>query len=256
MRNIKLIIAYDGTHYFGWQKTKMGPSVEGTLEQVLSKILQRPVTLQAASRTDAGVHADGQVVNFLTTDNVFPLEKLKAALNGLLPKDIVVLKAEDAATDFHPTLHAISKEYRYTVCYNQTQMPHRRYYSWHYPYPLDTDLIKQAIPLLVGQRDFSAFCNARKNSAYSDYVRRLRAITLNELPDNCLQFEIYGDSFLYKMVRNLVGTLVYVGCGKILVEDVKKIIASADRTKAGITAPAHGLFLHRIEYELKPNLRP
>lgn len=247
MKNIKLQIAYDGTEYLGWQKTKMGPSIEAALEEALQKILRHEVTLQAASRTDAGVHAAGQIVNFFTQKNL-PLEKLKHSLNCVLPRDIAVDMIEQARDTFHPTLDCIGKEYHYQLCYGQVQHPFQRFYSWHYPYPLDLQKIRETIPLLLGKHDFSAFCNAKKNSTYDHHIRDLETILLVEEPQDCLRFIIRGNNFLYKMVRNLIGTLVYAGCGKIEVKEVAKILSRKDRTQAGMTAPAHGLCLHRVLY--------
>lgn len=247
MHNIKLKLAYDGTNYLGWQKTKMGPSVEETLEDVLKRVLQHPITLQAASRTDAGVHANGQVVNFFTPKTV-SLDKLQYALNGLLPKDMAVKSLELASEDFHPTLSCKGKEYHYYACYGKIQLPIQRNYSWHYPYLLNVEMMKAAIPLMIGNRDFSAFCNTKKNSTYTHYTRYLESITIHELENECLRFEVRGNNFLYKMVRNIVGTLVYIGCGKIALADFPAILENADRTQAGMTAPALGLFLHQVNY--------
>lgn len=247
MRNLRLLIAYDGTAYLGWQKTKIGPSIEETIEKAFSQVLQHSVHMQAASRTDAGVHALGQVANFFTDKDV-PLDKLKYSVNCILPKDIAVKALEEAADVFHPTLDCKSKEYHYRVCYGKIQMPHQRAYEWHFPRKLDIAAIKEAIPMLTGEHDFSAFCNIRDADYYAHYRRFLQSIEVIEQPHDCLRFEIKGNNFLYKMVRNLVGTLAYVGCGKIPKEQVAGILSSQDRTRAGITAPAHGLCLHKIDY--------
>jgi tRNA pseudouridine38-40 synthase len=247
MRNIKLKIAYDGSAYCGWQKTQIGPSIEGTIESVLSRILQHPIKLQAASRTDAGVHAFGQIINFFT-DREITLDKLKYSLNCLLPRDIAVNGMEIAADDFHPTLDCKGKEYHYHVCYHKIQLPHERHYVWHYPYAVDLQKIRDTIPLLIGQKDFSSFCNARLIDPYPHYIRNLEAIELEEYSEGFMRFKIYGNNFLYKMVRNLVGTLVYVGVGKIKCEEISDILLAKDRTKAGLTAPAHGLCLFEVKY--------
>lgn len=248
MVNIRLLIAYDGTAYLGWQKTEMGPSIEGILEQTLSRILQEKIELQAASRTDAGVHAVGQVVNFISKKASLCLKQLQISLNSLLPKDISVLSVEEAQERFHPTLDCIGKEYHYCLCFGPAQIPHHRHFSWHYPHRLDIEMMRQAASLLVGEKDFGAFCNFKKNSTYTSFVRNLQAIEIIELPDQRIRFEIKGNNFLYKMVRNLVGTLVYVGCGKIASEAIPDIIASKDRPQAGVTAPALGLCLYKINY--------
>lgn len=248
MVNVKLTIAYDGTAYLGWQKTTMGPSVEEALESSLAVILQEKVALQAASRTDAGVHAVGQVVNFISNKAEISLQKFQLSLNSLLPKDISVLSADFMPVAFHPTLDCKSKEYHYQLCYSTAQLPHERHFAWHYPRALDIASMHEAARLLVGKRDFSTFCNFKKNSTYTDYVRDLHSIDVIDLPDQRLRFEIKGNNFLYKMVRNLVGTLVYVGCGKITLESIPDIVTSKERPQAGVTAPAHGLFLYKVYY--------
>lgn len=248
MRNIRLTIAYDGTNYFGWQKTHMGPSIESTLEKALFHILQEPIIVQAASRTDAGVHAKGQVVNILLSKAKPSLNQLWMSLNGLLPKDLVVLDVLQAADNFHPTLACISKEYHYSVCYGATQLPQLRLYSWHYSHSLDINKMRQAAAYLIGRHDFSAFCNFKKNSQYKHYERDVQAIDIIHSDEHQVRFKIIGNNFLYKMVRNLVGTLVYVGCGKIAVESLPAILSSKKRAQAGVTAPAHGLCLYQVNY--------
>lgn len=246
--NIKLIVAYDGTHYLGWQKTHTGPSIEETLNRVLEQILQEKISLQAASRTDAGVHAQGQVINFFSSKQSLDLNLLKHSLNSLLPKDIVIVETSQAQTSFHPTLDSSGKEYHYHVCYGSVQLPQQRFYSWHYPYPLDFDKIRLAIPLFIGVHDFSAFCNVKKNSSYEHYIREITSIHILESSDNIVMIKICGNSFLYKMVRNIVGTLIYVGSGKIQLEEIPNILQSRDRTLAGVTAPANGLTLFKVFY--------
>lgn len=162
MRNIKLIIAYEGTQYLGWQKTNAGPSIEETLERVLHQILQQDVFLQAAGRTDAGVHAVGQVVNFIASKEHLDFGRLQISLNALLPKDIVVLEATEEHPAFHPTLDCEGKEYRYYICYGTTQLPQHRRFSWHYHYPLDLDEMEQASQMLIGSHNFHLFAMPRK----------------------------------------------------------------------------------------------
>jgi len=248
MDNIRLTLAYEGTRFLGWQKTNTGLSVEGILEQVLAKILQHDISLQAASRTDAGVHAAAQVVNFFTSKENVRLDRLQLSLNKLLPKDIAVLSIEKIQSHFHPTLHCLGKEYHYELCYGTAQFPMHRHFSWHYPCSLDISAMTLAAALMEGEHNFSAFCNFRKNIAYKSYVRQIEFIRLIELPGQRLHFEIRGNSFLYKMVRNLVGTLVYVGCGKIHIQEIPALLSGGKRPQAGITAPAHGLCLFRVFY--------
>jgi tRNA pseudouridine38-40 synthase len=241
--NIKLIIAYEGTHYLGWQKTAMGPSIEEELEKVLAQILRHPVDLQAASRTDAGVHAEGQVVNFFTEVEI-PLERLQKSLNGLLPKDISVLKIELADESFHPTLDSRGKEYHYSICLRSTQLPFHRNFSWHFSYPINLEEMRKAAQHLKGRHDFSAFTNERQE----DNVREIFDILIEPSADR-LKIRVSGNNFLYKMVRNIVGTLLYIGCGKLSSEELPAILASRDRTRAGVTAPALGLILKEVYYD-------
>jgi tRNA pseudouridine38-40 synthase len=249
MRNIKLIIAYEGSKYLGWQKTSMGPNIEGVLESALKQLLQEEVPIQACSRTDAGVHAQGQVVNFLTRSAI-PLKGLGNGLNALLPKEIRVLSLEEMPLSFHPTLDALSKTYHYHVCTGPIQMPFVRHLSWHTPYLLDLVAMREAAQCLLGRHDFKALCNYRKGLRYEDYVREVLRLEITPLPDRRLRFEIEGSSFLYKMVRNIVGTLVYVGRGKLTVADVPLILTGKQRSAAGITAPSHGLTLAHIRYKI------
>lgn len=248
MKNIKLVMAYDGSAYLGWQKTNTGPSIEAALQAVLEKVLQEEISLQAASRTDAGVHAQGQVVNFFTSKIPVDLGRLQYSVNCLLPIDIVVRHIQEAPENFHPTLDCIGKEYRYTICNSTTQLPHHRLYSWHCPFELDLVSMQQALKYLMGTHDFSAFCNVRKNANYEHHVREVSEIAILELPQNQIEFLVKGHHFLYKMVRNIVGTLVYVGKGILTAESIPRILFEQDRTQAGITAPAHGLSLHHVYY--------
>ncbi len=242
MKNIKLILAYEGTRYLGWQKTAMGRSIEEELEKVLAQILRHPVALQAASRTDAGVHAKGQVINFFT-DVEISLDRLQKSLNSLLPGDISVLKIEEADPSFHPTLGSRGKEYRYSVCLGPAQLPFHRNFSWHFAYPVNVEEMKKAAALLKGRHDFSAFTNERQE----DNVREIFDIVI-EPEEEGLKIRVSGNNFLYKMVRNIVGTLLYVGCGKLSADEIPAILKSKDRTRAGVTAPAQGLVLNEVFY--------
>ena len=262
MKNIRLLVTYDGTHFFGWQKTAMGPSIEETLRAVLKQILQEPVKLQAASRTDRGVHAQRQVVNFMTEKD----PPLKISLNRLLPSSIKVLDVKVMPPTFHPTLDAKKKLYTYCICFGPTQLPFHRHFSWHVPYQLNLNEMQSAAAYLIGEHDFSAFCNMHSNMNYPHKRRTIESIELTNLfeqiaPTSCqsnsekfgqganrLQIAIRGDHFLYKMARNIVGTLVYVGRGKLIADAIPEILASKRRLEAGITAPAHGLTLKEIYF--------
>lgn len=244
MNNIKLIIAYDGSEYHGWQKTASGPSVEESLQTVLEQILQVPVTLQAASRTDRGVHAEKQVVNFHTGKTPPSL----ISLNKLLPSSITALEMEMMPPEFHPTLDAKGKLYTYCICMGPTQLPFYRHFSWHVHFPLNAEEMKKAAYYFIGEHDFSAFCNQRRHLSYPHKRRVIESIEFYLLDNKRLQIALRGNHFLYKMVRNIVGTLVYVGQGKLTVDEIPMIIASKKRVEAGITAPAHGLTLKEIYY--------
>ncbi|MBA3816015.1 MAG: tRNA pseudouridine(38-40) synthase TruA [Parachlamydiaceae bacterium] len=249
MRNIRLKIAYDGANYLGWQKTDAGPSIESTFENIFFKILQEYVYIQAASRTDAGVHARGQVINIRLPKARPSLIQLRMSLACLLPNDLAVLELSEAAENFHPTLDCISKEYHYSVCHGISQMPQLRFYSWHYAYPLDICKMKEAAKHLVGEHDFSTFCNFKSSAQYDNFIRNVKSIDIIDVGEQQIRFKVIGNNFLYKMVRNLVGTLVYVGCGKIPLESIPDILAKKDRTRAGVTAPAHGLCLYQVNYK-------
>jgi tRNA pseudouridine38-40 synthase len=246
VNNIKLIVAYLGTPFVGWQKTPLGPTIEQALENALGQILQHPIKLQAASRTDAGVHAQGQVVNF-TTSKPICVKTLQHSLNGMLPKEIAILSAELMPEEFHPTLSCVKKKYEYQICYGASQLPFHRHTSWHFPYPLHLEQMKIAAAHLKGSHDFSSFCNDR-TLWDRDPVCRIESIEIFEEPQQRLRMEITGDHFLYKMARNIAGTIAYVGCGKIDPGQIPAILASLDRTLAGITAPAHGLTLKQVYY--------
>lgn len=252
MQNIQLVIAYDGRNYLGWQKASIGPSIEEALEQVLQRVLQHPVKLQAASRTDAGVHARGQVVNFFSDLRSTDLNKLKNSLNRLLNNDIVILDIEKKDANFHPTLDCISKEYCYYICHGPIQMPHHQFYSWHYPHVLNINDIEAAAVHLKGTHDFMAFCNVRKKFSYKNYRRTIEEIDVIPIEKNRLYLRIKGPNFLYRMVRNIVGTLAFVGSQKLRPEEIPMILQSKSRVKAGMAAPAHGLFLNRVFY--MPNI--
>ena len=247
-KNIKLTIAYDGTNYLGWQKTITGPSIEESLQIVLERILQKAAPLQAASRTDAGVHAVGQVVNFFTEKNSLDLKRLRLALNGLLPKDIVVLSAEEAPHKFHPTLDCSGKTYTYFVGTNEVQFPEHRNFSWHCPHVLNIEAIKEAATHLIGTLDFAALCNELSTRDYTHTIRTVKSINITMFGKGRLRFEITGDHFLYKMARNITGLLIYVGNNKIDAKQVPSILLGRERKEAGITAPAHGLALEQVHY--------
>jgi len=243
--NVKLIVAYDGGAYLGWQRTPTGPSVQHTIEDALSLILREPIHVNGASRSDRGVHAKGQALNFYTH---FPFtSKTLWNLNKVLPKDITAHSFELMPLDFHSTLSVSSKIYLYHLTNALYQLPQNRFTEWHYPYPLDLALMQKACSLLIGTHDFEALTNQKNNETYDSHIRTIKNFEFLKNDDQFI-FTIEGDNFLYKMVRNLVGLIVYVGCGKLSLNDIPLILESKDRKKAGITAPAHGLFLDKVIY--------
>ncbi len=242
LSNVKCLLAYNGRNYFGFSTTNKQKSVERELQTALEKIFQHPVKIQAASRTDRGVHAEGQVINFTTTAPL-NLSKLHLSLRSLLPKDISPLELSIEEPNFHPTLDAKGKEYHYWVCNVPTQLPFHSPFSWHVYSPLDLPKMEFAARSLVGTKDFSALSNL----SYTNPIRTIRRIEL--FPEgNRLRFEVEGDNFLYKMVRNIIGTLIDIGTEKITLESFSTLLETKDRRFAGVTAPAHGLFLKRVFY--------
>ncbi len=239
----QLILSYDGTRYFGWQKTKTGPSIQETLEKALTDIGEIGPPPEAASRTDRGVHARGQSVAILLIKK-WDEKTLQKALNHSLPLDIRIVHVKAKAIDFHPTLEALEKEYHYDCCLTRVQQPIYRRYSWHVYQPVFLDKIEQGAKQLLGTHDFTAFTNAPKQNA----ICTLREISLSPLPEKRLRISISGDRFLYNMARNIVGTLLAIGHKKFSPEEISLILTSRDRKKAGMTAPAHGLVLHRVVY--------
>jgi tRNA pseudouridine38-40 synthase len=241
-RNLKMNIAYDGGRYLGWQDNGDGPSIEGELRRCLERVLQHKVTLQAASRTDRGVHAEGQVVNCFT-DHPLPCWRMVRGLNGLLPPDIRVQAIEEAPEDFHPTLDATGKVYHYRVATGAVQLPHHRHLSWHVPEPLDQTAMERAAEQLIGTHDFTTLSNRRKGES-SDRIRTVDSIEFEEWEGGIL-IAVRGENFLYKMVRNIVGLLVDIGRGKLDAEPAS-ILVQRNRPLAGVTAPSHGLTLYQV----------
>ena len=245
MKRIKLTIAYDGTHYCGWQIQPNGITIEEVLNKALTKMMGEEMTVIGASRTDSGVHAMGNVAVF-DTETTIPAEKIAVALNQKLPDDIVITKSEEVPLDFHPRYCDCSKTYEYHIINTRIPIPTKRLTNYFVSYVLDIDKMRQAASYLVGEHDFVSFCNVR-----TDVENTVRTITaLDILTDgNEITIRITGNGFLYNMVRIIVGTLIRVGRGFYEPEKVKEILEAKDRRAAGVTAPAHGLMLMEIKYE-------
>ena len=248
-RWLKLTVAYDGGAYAGWQIQPDKRTVQGVLEAALRQITQETLRVTAAGRTDAGVHALGQVVGLATETRLCNAD-LHRALNAVLPEDVAVLSVDDAAAGFHATHDATAKRYRYQIHNGRTPSVFDRHYSWHYPQPLDAAAMHAAGQALVGRHDFSSFETAGSERAHS--IRTIHALTVvrgaGDLTDR-VTIEVAGDGFLYNMVRTIVGTLVEVGMGARGVDWPADVLADCDRRRAGQTAPPQGLFLVTVSYE-------
>ena len=244
-RNIRLLIAYDGTQYQGWQRQKDTPTVQGVIEEILTRITQQPVSLVGAGRTDAGVHAWGQVANFRTHSEL-PLSKIEAALQAILPGDIVIRRVQEAEPDFQARFSARAKIYEYLIGRPSQVTPFTRSYIWFLREPFDIDLIKKGLFLLKGEKDFSSFQS--RGSEVSTPIRTLYQAVLLPSPWGGFKMRFKANGFLRHMVRNMVGTLIRVGLKKISLEEFEEIILSRDRSRAGEMAPAHGLYLRKVLY--------
>jgi tRNA pseudouridine38-40 synthase len=245
-QNFKLIIEYDGSAYHGWQRQKADRSVQGEIERAIEKMTGRPVTLFGSGRTDAGVHALGQVANFLC-DTRLTGSELQKGLNSLLPDDIVIRDCAPVAAKFHARYDVTAKTYHYRILNRPLPAAVGRQYLWHIRNPLAIGPMRSAAAVLLGTHDFKSFEGA--GSPRSHTVRTVIRAEFRKAPDGHLFFEIEADGFLRYMVRNLVGTLVEVGRGKFGPADVEKILLSKNRDLAGPTAPARGLFLVRVRYD-------
>ena len=267
-RWLKLIVAYDGTAYSGWQFQPDKPTIQGAIEATWQRLTQETLRVTAAGRTDAGVHALGQTVG-LVTDTRLTNEDLHRGMNALLPNDIAVVSVEDAPERFHATYDAVGKRYRYHIHNSRSPSVFKRHYAWHYPQLLNAEAMNRAGQGLTGRHDFSSFETA--GSERPDSIRTIHELTVvrwlhcDEFlkspltmppiggkpftePSDHIVIEVAGDGFLYNMVRTIVGTLVEVGVGKRDVTWPEEVLAACDRRKAGQTAPPQGLFLVDVHY--------
>ena len=245
MRTINLIIEYDGSNYLGWQIQPKGHTIQGVIQDRLKRLTGEPLQLIGSGRTDAGVHALGQVAHF-KTESRMDANTFQRALNSLLPEDIVIRRAEEVEADFHARRSAKSKIYEYRILNRSTPPAVDRQYVWHVPQKLNLDEMKKATRNLVGEHDFSAFRSVGSPTRSS--VRNILRADWKRGKRSVLRFEIEATGFLKQMVRAIVGTLVEVGRGKISAQEFKRILDSKDRKEAGPTAPAQGLFLKEVRY--------
>jgi len=245
MRNIKLLIQYDGTNYLGWQVQAQGPTVQGALEEKLALLTGEKVPLIGSGRTDSGVHALGQVANFKTKSQM-ETHTIQKALNSLLPSDIAVIGVEEVEEDFNARGSAKSKIYEYRILNREIRSVFHREYAWHIPQKLDIREMQKATRILIGEHDFSSFRSV--GTPTKTAIRKVFKAEWKRNKEGFLQFEIEATGFLKQMVRAIVGTLVEVGKSKITVEEFREILESKDRKNGGPTAPAHGLLLQEVKY--------
>lgn len=243
----KLTIAYDGTRYNGWQIQPNGTTIQGLVRDALKVVIKQTVPVIGSGRTDSGVHALGQVAHFETA-NSYDLDRLRLSLNGLLPDDIRIKSVSEVSDHFHAQYSATSKTYHYHLYFGKVDDPFTRPYHLKISQPVDLDLLYSAKEYFVGTHDFTSFANdPTGGSVAKDPVRTLKRLDIVPEPGG-VRLEFESNGFLYKMVRNITGTLLEVILKKRSIEDIPVIFAAKDRRRAGIAAPAHGLFLVKVEY--------
>ena len=245
MKRYRLKVAYDGTNYCGWQVQPNEVTIEGVLNETLSDLLNEDIEVVGASRTDSGVHSDGNYCIFDTETHI-PAPKIAYALNQRLPEDISIVKSDEVDEDWHPRYQNSMKTYQYTIINRDMPDPVRRLYTYFTYSKLDVDKMKEAAKYLVGEHDFAAFCST--GSQVENTVRTIESLEVTQNGDE-IAIIAKGNGFLYNMVRIIAGTLLEVGEGKLEPSDMEDIIASKDRGKAGKTAVARGLILVEIKYE-------
>lgn len=249
MKRIKLTVAYDGTDYCGWQIQKNGITVEEVLNRALSRLTGEEITVVGASRTDAGVHARGNVAVF-DTDTRIPAERIAYAVNALLPEDVVVVRSEEMPAGWHPRKCVSVKTYEYRILNKEFPDPVRRRDTYFVSFSLDIERMRRAAEYLKGEHDFKSFCSAQ--TAVETTVRTIYDLDIKK-EGEIITIRVRGNGFLYNMVRIIAGTLAGVGRGYFEPEDMERMLEAKDRTQAGVTAPPQGLTLVGIEYEKPDN---
>ncbi len=245
MKNVKLLIEYDGTHFHGWQRQKSDRTIQEEIEKALGTMIGEKITINGSGRTDAGVHALAQTANFRHETRLTP-DIFHKGLNSLLPDDIVIKACEQVPLDFHARFDAKSKRYRYRILNRDLPMAVGRHYAWFIKRELSLDAMRSTLPHIIGSHDFKAFEGA--GSPRSHTTRIVLNANLKKREHGFIEFEIEANGFLRFMVRNIVGTLVDVGLGKLSQEDFRRIRLSKDRSQASATAPSRGLFLMEAVY--------
>lgn len=252
LRNIKLLISYDGTSFSGWQRQKNARTVQGEIEYCLNLMTREKIDLHGAGRTDAGVHAEGMVAHF-TTGSAITCHDFMRGMNSMLPGAIRIFAIDEVDLDFHARFSATGKCYQYNIYTGKIQPPHLRLYSLHVVRRLHVAAIKECLQILQGTHDFSSFENSgtRDKSILSGRgaVRTIYRADLMEAAPCQLTFQFVGDGFLRNMIRNFIGTLLEVGHKQLSVAEFSEILQAKDRTRAAATAPAHGLFLKEVFYQ-------
>jgi tRNA pseudouridine38-40 synthase len=248
MRNMRLVLSYDGTDFSGWQVQPDAATIQGTLALAIGRITRENVLPQGSGRTDAGVHALAQVATFVTASPI-PEANFVKALNDTLPATIRVLEAKQVTEDFHARKSARRKTYRYRIYRGAICPPFLARYVWHYPYPLDEDAMAEAAKFILGEHDFTSFAavDPEKGADETSHIRKIFSSSWQRDGDELL-YTVEGSGFLHHMVRNLVGTFLLVGKGTWLASDTDRILAEKNRSSAGATAPARGLWLVKVEY--------
>lgn len=245
MKRLLLTIQYDGSAYHGWQVQKNAVTVQEMLQNAIEKIFGSRLDVIGCSRTDSGVHANMYCVSFDTDMNISE-ESVVAALNGYLPKDISILECREIPLDFHPRYNTVSKEYVYKIHNGRIRNPFLAKYAYYYRRHIDADYLNSEAKAFLGSHDYSGFCNIK--SDVENTIRTVRSFDVWR-DGEMVYFRVEADGFLYNMVRIMVGTLLFVNEGKIKPGELKSVIASKDRTKAGKTAPPQGLYLNRVNYQ-------
>ncbi|AGC67319.1 tRNA pseudouridine synthase A [Thermoclostridium stercorarium subsp. stercorarium DSM 8532] len=252
-KRIKLVIEYDGSFFHGWQVQNNQLSVQGEIEKAIFKITGEKVSVTGSGRTDAGVHAFGQVAHFDTQSRI-PAEKFAVVLNTVLPPSIAVISSKEVSPDFHARFSAIKKTYKYKVLNRPMRSPIMDKRAWHVPWPLDIESMNRAAAYFIGRHDFTAFCASGHN--VKNFVREIYVSEWTE-EEGCFVYTVTGNGFLYNMVRIMTGTMVEVGLNKRSAENIPELLEKKNRRLAGITAPPYGLYLWEVFYdEENPNGRP
>jgi tRNA pseudouridine38-40 synthase len=249
MRNFKLVLSYDGADFSGWQVQPHPATIQGTLATAIGRLTGENVLPQGSGRTDAGVHALAQVATF-ASESPIPADNLVKALNDLLPSSIRVLNASEVAAEFHARKSARGKTYRYRMYRGAICPPFLARYVWHYPFPLNEEAISEAGPLVCGEHDFTSFAAVdpeRDREEESSNIRTVFSSGWERAGDEFI-YTVRGSGFLHHMVRNLIGTFLLVGKGTLQASDIDRILQARDRSVAGATAPASGLYLVSVEY--------